>query len=233
MRCCFLFCMMFFHFVLVAQTDSLPSDKDLAHQYITQLKSGGALIVRLKARDKNIAAYRNSGNIKVAEEMEEADRKTNRVMMDAFRTQFRFCPVYFMYARHSRDFVSGKRNVLVNEGLREDTSILFNHDFFLFVDFGTSMINESKNAYTQTRQTQEGSTPGNSEAYVVLDTAFRQLHSPFPYHTMLNFLETNAHQKAVARLNRKMFEFFVSDKQKLDAQELKEAKKKSKQKNKK
>jgi len=197
-----------------ANVDSLPSDKDLARQYITQLKSGGALIVRLKSRDKNIAAYRNSGNNAIADEMEETDRKLNRQIMNAFTTQFRFCPVYFIYARSSKKFMEGARNVFLNEGLREDSTIVFNHSFFLFVDYGTALLNESVNSYTYTNQMQEGSTPGNSQSYTVLDTDFKQLHAPFPYQTMLNNLEQNPHHKAVARLNKKLFQYFVDDKQK-------------------
>ncbi len=201
-----------------ANVDSLPSDKDLGRQYITQLKDGGALIVRLKSRDKNIAAYRNSGNTAIAEEMEEKDRTLNRQIMNAFNTQFRFCPVYFIYARNSKKFMEGARNIFVNEGLREDSAIEFNHSFFLFVDFGTALLNESVNSYTYTNQVQEGSTPGNSQSYIVLDNDFKQLHSPFPYQTMLNFLESNPHQKAVARLNKKMFQYFVNDKSKQEAE---------------
>jgi len=197
-----------------ANIDSLPSDKDLGRQYITQLKNGGALIVRLKSRDKNIAAYRNSGNTAIADEMEEKDRLLNRQIMDAFKTQLRFCAVYFMYARSSKKFAEGARNVFLNEGLREDSSIAFNHSFFLFVDYGTALLNESVNSYTYTNQMQEGSTPGNSQSYTVLDTDFKQLHAPFPYQTMLNLLEQNPHQKAVARLNKKLFQYLVDDKQK-------------------
>jgi hypothetical protein len=202
-----------------ANIDSLPSDKDLGRQFVTQLKNGGALIVRLKSRDKNIAAYRNSGNNAIADEMEETDRKLNRQIVNAFKTQFRFCPVYFIYARNSRKFFEGARNVLVNEGLREDSTIEFNHTYFLFVDFGTSLINESVNSYTYTNKVQEGSTPGNSQSYVVLDTDFKQLHAPFPYQTMLNVLEQNPHQKAVARLNKKLFQYFVDDKRKQEETE--------------
>lgn len=204
-----------------ANIDSLPSDKDLGRQYITQLKNGGALIVRLKSRDKNIAAYRNSGNNAIADEMEEKDRLLNRQIMNAFKTQFRFCPVYFMYARNSKKFMEGTRLVFLNEGLREDSTIAFNHNFFLFVDFGTALLNESVNSYTYTNQVQEGSTPGNSQSYTVLDTSFKQLHAPFPYQTVLNFLEQSPHHKAVARMNKKMFQYLVDDKRKQEETEKK------------
>lgn len=215
-------------FSTFAQQDTLPSDKDLAKLYIQQLKNGGALVIRIKSRDKNIAAYRSAGQEKIAERMLQDDRKLNLQIMDAFRTQFRFCPYYFMYARNSRSFVEGKRNVLVNEGLREDSTIKFEHSNFLFVDFGTSMINESVNPYTQVSQTQEGSTPGNSQAYIILDTNFKQLHAPFPYHTFINDFEQNQHQKAVARLNRKLFQFYINSGKNPEPESLTEKKKKKK-----
>jgi|GEM_PF-7064786 hypothetical protein len=205
-------------FFSFATVDSLPSDVDLGRQYITQLKNGGALIVRLKSRDKNIAAYRNAGNTAIADEMQEKDRNLNRHILNAFRDQFRFCPVYFIYARSSKKIMEGERDVFLNDALLEDTSIKFNHSFFLFVDFGTALINESVNSYTYTNQIQEGSTPGNSQSYTILDTDFKQLHSPFPYLTMLNFLEQNPHQKAIARMNKKMFQYLVDDKMKQEAQ---------------
>jgi len=210
-----------------ANVDSLPSDKDLGRQYITQLKNGGALIVRLKSRDKNIAAYRNSGNNSIADEMEEKDSVLNRQIMYAFRSQFRFCSVYFMYARNSKKFVEGERNIFLNESFQEDSTIEFNNSFFLYVDFGTALLNESVNSYTYTNKVQEGSTPGNSQSYTVLDANFKQLHSPFPYQTIINNLEQNQHQKAIARLNKKMFQYFVDDKRKQEeANEKKKRRKK-------
>lgn len=202
-------------FVLISvsafsQIDSLPSDKDLAKKHIEELRNGGALVVRLKARTKAINAYRASGDVGVAKRMQEEDEKLNKKIVEAFVNEFRFCPVYFIYANQSRDLIKGNKVVFLNSNLVADTNIAFNHINFLFVDYGTSMLNESTSSYNYTiGNTTEGSTPGSSQAYVILDKEFSQLHSPFPYVVYLNPFDFNAHGKAIARLNKKLFAFYA------------------------
>ena len=193
-----------------AQLDSLPSDKDLAKKYIEELREGGAIVVRLKARVKAIAAYRSSGENAIANRMQEEDQKLNKKIVEAFTGEFRFCPVYFTYANTSRALLSGNTSHLLNRDLTPDSTISSKHTNFLFVDYGTSMLNESTNSYNYTYgNTTEGSTPGNSQAYVVLDKEFMQLHAPFPYVVYLNPFEHNAHGKAIARLNKKLFAYYA------------------------
>lgn len=193
-----------------AQLDSLPSDKDLGKQYINTLRNGGVLIVRLKARTKTISAYLSSGNKNVADRIYEEDTKLNKKIIEAFNNEFRFCPVYFIYANASQQLIKdGKANFL-NSQLQIDTSIQLKTDQFLFLDYGTSMLNESTNSYNYTYgHTVEGSTPGNSQAFTILDKQYSQLHSPFPYIVYLNPFERNAFSKAVSRLNTKLFTYYT------------------------
>lgn len=195
---------------LFAQLDSLPSDKDLAKKYITELREGGALVIRLKARNKAISAYISSGNAAIAERMKDEDEKLNKKIVEAFKTEFRFCPVYFTFAHNSKLLLEGNASQLLNENLMPDSGIQFNYSNFLFVDYGASMLNESTNSYNYTvGKTTEGNTPGNSQAYTIIDKDFRQLHSPFPYVVYLNPFTMNAHNKAIKRLNEKLFAFYA------------------------
>lgn len=202
-------------FNALAQIDSLPSDKDLAKKHIDELRNGGALVVRLKARTKAINAYRASGDVSIANRMQEEDEKLNKKIVEAFVNEFRFCPFYFIYANQSRDLVKGNKVVFLNAKLNADSTIVFNHANFLFVDYGTSMLNESSSSYNYTiGNTTEGSTPGSSQAYVILDKEFAQLHNPFPYIVYLNPFDYHAHGKAIARLNKKLFAFYAYEQKK-------------------
>ncbi|HRN93616.1 MAG: hypothetical protein M9931_08895 [Chitinophagales bacterium] len=193
-----------------AQLDSLPSDKDLGRQHINELRNGGALVVRLKARTKTISAYLSSGNKSVADRIHEEDTKLNKKIVEAFVNEFRFCPVYFIYANASRQLINDGKAEFLNSQLQVDTSIHLKTENFLLLDYGTSMLNESTNSYNYTYgHTTEGSTPGNSQAFTILDKQYSQLHSPFPYIVYLNPLEHNAFSKAVTRLNTKLFTYYA------------------------
>jgi hypothetical protein len=131
-------------------------------------------------------------------------------MVEAFTNQFRFCPVYFIYAYQTRDLLKNGSTVFLNKNLLPDSGIVFQHSYFLFVDYGNSLVNESVGSYNYSlKNTTEGSTPGSSQAYVILNRELRQLQAPFPYIVYLNPFDFNPHTKAIERLNKKLFSFYA------------------------
>ncbi|MCS6819033.1 MAG: hypothetical protein RMJ53_07620 [Chitinophagales bacterium] len=193
----------------------ISQDKAEANNLIKKLRDGGALIVRLKSRTKAVNAYRQAGKLEVAERILQDDAKLNKKIVDAFADGFRFCPVYFMYSNQTMQLLKGEKVIFLNHKLVPDSTIQFNHSFYLFVDFGTAVVNESAGDYNYSADyTKEGTTPGSSESYVILDKDLRQLRSPFPYKVHLNPFDKNPHLKAIERLNKKLFVFYQSIKNK-------------------
>src|SRR5688572_4061472 len=68
------------------QEDTLTL-KDKASQTLRALRNG-AVIVRLKTNEKNVAAYRKAGRNDIAEKIIEARRVQNEKMYQAFERHF-------------------------------------------------------------------------------------------------------------------------------------------------
>lgn len=63
----------------------------------------GVLLVRLPTLEHSIAALQERGLTETAKEMEDAIRVQNIAVMNAFRNEFAFCPVYFYYSSNAAD----------------------------------------------------------------------------------------------------------------------------------
>lgn len=73
------------------------TDKKESYEFIQNLKKG-ALIVRLRINSKKVEAYRSVGNEELALKLEAQQKENNLNMLLAFKNNFTFCPVYFIYA---------------------------------------------------------------------------------------------------------------------------------------
>jgi len=185
---------------LHATAQDNATNRQLAADQLQQLKNGGAIVVRLKTNDKSVAAYRSNGRPEIADRIERERAAQNKKIMAAFKGNFDYCKVYFIYAKNSAALVAGKTGLFLNDDLKEVDSIKMNVPFFVFAEYGdvTSNVRADEYHYDGVHHTEASGTPTSTSAIVISDTTFTQLKQPFPFYQ--NVMLEN-YDKTVARLN--------------------------------
>jgi hypothetical protein len=163
--------------------------KDRAKDHIILLKQG-ALFVRLRTSELQINALKRAGQAEQAGKLEAEQNATNKSIMEAFKNNFTFCPVYFFYSNNSADITAGNCKGKVFDA---DQNLYMNApcDKFLIGEFGQSETT-------------------NLDAFIIKDSNFAQLKAPFPYLIRLNqaFVSTRSDDEIVKILNERLFEFY-------------------------
>jgi len=163
----------------------------------------GALLVRLKTRQRTIDAFKNSGYLKMANQVEMKQKTRNQRLMNAFRKNFSFCEVYFFYSEDSEKMMEGMyEGIFLDENLEKNARIVLKEDFILTAEVGNIIkdrvsVDASGNEYA--------ANSGMSESLLVIkDSNFEQLRRPFPYYVRAGdrFID-----KKVAKLNKRLFAF--------------------------
>ncbi|MDF2449091.1 MAG: hypothetical protein K0R26_1595 [Bacteroidota bacterium] len=155
---------------------------DVARAQIVSLKNG-ALLVRLKTNNHTIQRLKSAGNIDLATQVQRETDLNNKMMMKAYRNEFKFCPVYFFMSDAS-DSVKNKRleSIFVDSNLVPDPAIVCNASFYLIAEQG--FIRESSLGLvpeTKAGEARDYGTETKEVAIVVKNRYFIQLHKPFPY----------------------------------------------------
>lgn len=155
----------------------------VARAQINALKNGGALLVRLKTNAKTIDKLKAAGNSDLATQLELETYLKNKIIMDSYRLEFKFCPVYFFFSEYS-DSVKYKKldGIFLDSTLNLNSSIVCNAPFYLIAEsdyvYNSSLgiVNESIAA-----KAIERGEPVRNAAIVLKNRYFIQLHKPFPY----------------------------------------------------
>lgn len=160
------------------------TNRSLAEKQIDLLHNG-TLVVRLKWNERSIQAYRNAGQTKLADKLENEQRERNLHLMRAFLMQFDFCDVLFIKANDAKLLQAGNQAVFLNGRLEVDTNIKLTRPGYLYAEYGTLRTNERVNEYKyDVKHTKESNTPSTSAALIILDTGLAQLQEPFPFYTV-------------------------------------------------
>lgn len=205
-KLCFFFCIMILIGIagnVYAQhpDPSLMNKNEHARYCIENLKDG-ALIVRLNFKRKAINALEQSGNMAGAERIRLEQEQENLEIMAAFKSYYKFSPVYFISYDSTRAALNGKRSgYFLNEQLQVDPSISMNKDFFLFAEHG---MLETSLPSDKTNSKQEKLRRGTiEEALVVRDQKMNLLRRPFPY-----FVRFGDWDERVIKLERRIRKFY-------------------------
>ena len=130
------------------KVDNFKTDSSFAHfekmrftvarSQVTLLKDSGALLVRLKTNSNTINRLKAAGNMDLATQVERETLLNNKVMMRAYRNEFKFCPVYFFTSDHS-DSVKHKflTGIFVDSNLVVDPTIVCKASFYLIAEQGS------------------------------------------------------------------------------------------------
>ena len=200
-----------------------PADniEKFMEEKILQLKDG-ALIVRLKTKENSIVALRKAGNHELADKVELKQKTYNKELIRAFRSDFKFCPVYFLPSNYSENIIAGKIAdvVFVNDSLDPDTSITMTQLNFLTAETGpldpdTASYFESQHydysgKNLEKKETQYIGQNAGFEVIKMMNKEFIQLTQPFPYYVRIydSLPMERSLPKAVARLNEKLQNYY-------------------------
>ncbi|MEO5673566.1 MAG: hypothetical protein ABIQ74_02870 [Chitinophagales bacterium] len=183
--------------------------KDSASHYIIQLK-GGALLVRLHSRAEAISKLRGVGSEQQATLIENIQREENKQIVEAFRSNFSFCKVYFFFADSTDVLLSGKHSgFLLNDSLQVDHGLSMKDNFFMIAEKGNPHL-RVKNDPTQPNQ-QQAERSYLNETIVLLDDHLKPLKAPFPFYAQEPFptsLGTSNWKEKVRILNARLHSFY-------------------------
>ena len=123
------------------------------------------VLVRLKTSKNKINALREIKRFNEADEVKAKQRKMNLEIIEAFKKEFDFCPVYFFYSNCSDEIINKNfKGCILNEKLLTDTS--FNT---IIKDFIIAEFDVTENF--------------GIKGLLVKDCNFIQMKKPFPYLT--------------------------------------------------
>ena len=178
----------FFDEEISALTAVQYSDKDLAEYYITSLRDHGALILLLNLDMRKIELYRNSGNTKLADNLERDLWEQNISYYLGFTDTalFNFCNVYVTDAKNRTAILAGEtQNIFLNKDLKVDSTITLKEDFYLFARkgqvFETQLIDPDNH-----KKKEVTSTPVVQNAMVIYGRDNVQVMSPFPFYVRIS-----------------------------------------------
>lgn len=206
----------FFHENESPLTAIIHSDKDKAAYYIKTLKEEGALILLLNLDLKKIELYRNAGNEKLANQLEEGLLKDNLSYAYSFLdTQvFNFCNVYVTDAKNRSLILNGvKENIFLDKNLQIDSNVVLKEEFYLFARQGVLFETRLENSNYNTQKKIVSSTPVVQDAMVIYDVVNTQVVEPFPNYIRIataRFLINKKVAKGKKKENDQQFNDLVS-----------------------
>jgi hypothetical protein len=195
-------------------TEEAPQD-ERAYEAIDLLYNGH-LVVRLPSMARKIGEYerllegpdllesqRESLKRSIQQTIEDRDRN-NRMLMEAFRNQYTFSQVWYVYDSASVALRDGRwEGIFLNEELQPDMGIQFSPDGHYF----TARI---------------GNTKGSQGLYAIVlgDSQLKDFTAPFPYYVQLSSLfsilegiivpkgaDRRTYNKVAARLQNRLLRF--------------------------
>ena len=113
------------------------SPRKQALKNIEELKNG-ILLMRLPTGEHVVKAYKEILREDLALEAAAKIAEKNKLIADAFKTNFTFCPVYFFYSNYS-EFVRNNefgKVILLNSNLNPDSSLHIAANYFI-AEFAT------------------------------------------------------------------------------------------------
>ena len=96
----------------------------ISYKQIDSLKNGGVILHKLQTSTNKIAALKKINKERLANEAYINQSDINKTIMDDYKANFNFCPVYFFYSDSITNIINGKINGnLLDQNLRVDTNL--------------------------------------------------------------------------------------------------------------
>ncbi|MBL7931391.1 MAG: hypothetical protein JNL60_05800, partial [Bacteroidia bacterium] len=149
---------------------------------INKLKEG-ALVIRLKTNKLLIDALQKEGKDELAEQKRMEALGINKNISRAFRKNYTFSKIYFIYSSSSDTLLKGARsNIFLDSNLVVDPNLTMNESFYLICE-GDYVYNSSIGFVPEDSarfQTERGN-PTVEAPIVVKNKYGHQLKRPFPF----------------------------------------------------
>jgi hypothetical protein len=187
---------------------------------VTNLEKDGCLFVRLHYFPNRIKKLKELGYKKAVVAEQEKIAAANKSMMSAFKKNWNFSPVYFIFPEESKKIKEKRFSEinLLNDNLEIDANITCNCKNALVVEEGrvrrTSTeeykTDNSKNyGYLFARDTYSADSSQPVQGFIIKDSDFTQLHKPFPFYTRrYRFLFERSNEAMVKELNYNFHHYF-------------------------
>jgi hypothetical protein len=221
---------LFFTLHITAQNTVVDNEKKSLHQLlktvtkeqIVELKNG-VLLIRLHTKQNSIEALQKLGRNKLASQLQTLQCIENKVLVNAFKTKFNFCPTYFFFSNQSALIKQNTLSnvVFLNDSLQADTTIKLNNKVFYIAEitlieqdtakhFSQQILEPHTNWTLKRTNTYWGGPDVGFNALVVRNKDFIQQRRPFPYYTRLYgaYPTRKRIYKAVTHLNKKLHKFY-------------------------
>lgn len=165
----------------------------IARQAIQDLKNG-VLLVRLDFDRKEQEYYNKFDNTDAAEKVRRKAQQKNIEIIDAFKTYYKFSPVYYFDISDSRNLLEGNLDKVTfyNDSAQADEGITLSGANYFIAEFGyvepdTISYYSGSTPTPDDEENPEGkkyysSGKTSKPALVIRDKSFNQLREPFPYY---------------------------------------------------
>lgn len=201
--------------------EKVLTQKERTLKAINYLREG-YIIVRLKTKKRQLDELTKTGQLKQANKVRTKLYKKHKLLINAFKTHFTVCPVYFVWSTQS-DFIINKQVDSVsflNNELKIDNTIKPKGNKFLTAEIGIIKedtaqyyVGSSRDYHKDSTQSlysnrqYSGGTNMSFEALIIKDHQFNQLYRPFPYYSRtfgsLFFLK-KTYNDVVSLMNHKL-----------------------------
>jgi len=181
---------------------------------ITDLKNG-ILFVRLSTREKTVEDLKKMGKTRAAEEIRNEQEIKNKKIVEAFKTNFKFCEYRFFYSQYSNEIQNRNFKFMIfDKDLKPDSDFNLNGRPFFVAEFGVlqadtartfrdTKIQSTANFNVESTPIYSQNSPNKIYALIIKDNNYVQLKYPFPYY--VNAYNTD---RAVRKMNQKLNSFY-------------------------
>ncbi len=157
--------------------------KVIAAWQISQLKEG-ALVIKLKTNKLLIDELTKNGNTGLAQTKKIETFIINKNIMMAYKDNFKFCKIYFIYSFSNDSLLKGVRSgIFLDTNLIVDPSIEMKENFYMIAEkdfiYNSSIgfVKEDSARFVKER----GNASGQLAEAVIKNKYGHQLKKPFPY----------------------------------------------------
>lgn len=158
---------------------------------ISETTPPDALLIRLHTKDRNIKALKEKGRLEQARELQRRQELENQQILKSARANFTFAPVYFFYAKDSKEVREGDFSKVLFDNQRNVVKL---------ADTAKVMVAEF------------GQTPNMEiDGLLLMDQSFNLLDAPFPpvirKYRFFSLIKMSK-SKMLAELNKKLMDIY-------------------------
>ena len=189
-------------------TSNRKKNKIAVKNAVKQLKDGGAVIYIVKDRKVKTDMLKEKGMEARALELEKNRLKKEKIIVKGLVENFKFCPIYFILQSDMDKVQAGNlTGHLLDTTLSKNDAIVFNHTYFLMLDYGDVYDEQSKVYCDSCKSDLTGAMSLKHDAFVFKNKFLSQLTKPFPFYITCHYPAKEIAIK-IEKLNKRLQAFY-------------------------